>query len=573
MKILKGVSAASGLVKGVVCLYSTETESAVPHYTVPESEIEGEMSRLSDGFARARSDMSEMIEKAKAVFDKDAAEIFTAHLAMISDKDLFEKIAAVIRSKHANAEHAVNDVFQEFIDKYSVQKGHFRELVHDFVDTRNQLIGVLSSAGGGFSCPIGKDRAVVVAANRLTPSMVLRLNKEHVLGFVTEEGGMTSHATIIARSFGVPIIYGVNVTAEFDCGTPVIVDGSFGKVIIDPDEKTAAYYDKKLEAIRKRKNICEIKKSVSAKTKAGQRIKLKINLSTPEEVHIAEGYPHEGVGLLRTEFLFMERDDAPSDEEQYRMYKKILDSQKDFPVTVRLLDIAADKMPSYLRLPQGANTDMGLRGAIAVDVFPGIYISQIKALLRANENSNLRLLYPMVSDTEDLLTFKNIVKEAKGILKKERKDFNAAGIKEGIMVETPGAVMMLDELLPEVDFVNIGSNDLLQYTLAAARGNMMVENRYHILHPSLIKLVELIVRKAERAGKEACLCGEIASFEEYYPLLLEIGLKSFSVSASKFNDIKCAILHLSPGDGKPVVRDFYKLATKGDADKFFERFM
>ena len=403
--------------------------------------------------------------------------------------------------------------------------------------------------------------------------MVLSIEKGNALAFVTEEGGFTSHATIIARSYGVPIVFGVKVEDELECGLQAVVDGSGGKIIIAPDEETTKYYDLKMEKIKQKQLSCSIKKHSAAETKSGQRISLKLNITTPDELALASGMPHDGVGLLRTEFLFMGRDQAPTEDEQYDMYSKVFAEIKDKDITVRLLDISTDKVPPFLKLPEGMNADMELRGAMAVDTYPELYITQVKALLRANVWENMRLLFPMVSDRSDLSTFRDIVQEARTRLKKEKVNIYQGAIKEGIMIETPAAVMMAEDLSNNVDFINIGSNDLLAYTLAASRGSMVSEKRYHILHPALVKMLERIARAGKAANKEVCLCGEIASFEEYYPVLLEAGLESFSVSVSKFPDIKCQLMHVKKTSSKRAITGLYGTHSKQEADRYLSKYV
>jgi len=573
MKILKGISAASGMTKGMVCLYGAEEETRLPHYVIGEEHVSDEIARVDLAFEKAQKEMEHMIERAKELFDQEASEIFNAHLTILKDAELIKKIKDIIVSKKMNAEHVVSDVFGEYIQKYKTQKGHFEELAHDFVDTRDRLIKALGTGGGKFKCPIGERQAVVVAAKRLTPSMVLQIPREHVLAFVSEEGGLTGHATILARSYGVPIVFGVEVAKELDCGMITIVDGSHAKVIVDPDKKTLDYYDKKITNIKKKKQICEMEKGLPTKVSGGKKIKLKLNVSTPQELEIVKGFSHDGIGLLRTEFLFMKRDSPPTEKEQYDMYRHFIESSRGTSVTVRLLDIGMDKQPPYLNIPRDINIDMGLRGAIAVETFPELYITQAKALLRANTGSGLRVLYPMVSDLDDIKVFKSLFDEARKELKKERTGFNARGMQEGVMVETPGAVMMIRDMFREVDFVNVGSNDLLQYVLAASRGNRLVEKRYHIMHPALVRLMEIVIQAGKKAKKEVCLCGEIASFEEYYPLLLQLGFESFSVAASKFPDIKCELLHFSGAKKKKVLENYYKLKSNAEIEKYFEKFV
>lgn len=572
MKILKGTTVASGLVRGTVCLYTSETDTAIAHYEVPVAARDGEIARLDAALERSREEMRRMVTVAQAQFDKKAAEIFTAHLMILSDEGLRRRIVEMIAERGINAEHAVSDVFDDYIKRYKSAEGHFQELTHDFVDTRDRIIGAFSDQKGGFKCEVGMSKPVVVAAERLTPSMVLSIPKEHALAFIAKEGGYTSHATILARSFGVPVMFGIDVEHELECGMDVVVDAVAGKLIVAPDDEKAAAYEKRMRALAERRGVCEAARHLSARTRAGRRITLKANISTPPEMALLEGLPYDGIGLLRTEFLFMQRDHAPSEDEQFKLYRGILAAAAPRPVTVRLLDIGSDKLPAFLKLPPSVNADMELRGALAVETFPDLYLTQVKALLRANTAGNLRLLYPMASDHSDLATFRSIVSQARQELKRSGSAFNTAGLKEGVMIETPGAVMMADELLAEVDFANIGSNDLLQYTLAAARGNPLAEKRYHIMHPALVKLLSVAAAAGKRSGKEVCLCGEIASFEEFYPVLLQAGLEHFSVAVSRFADIKCRLMHLQAARRSRLLDEFYHTRSKDDADRYLARY-
>lgn len=572
MKTLKGIGASNGIARGVAYTYRTESESEIPHYPVLEDNAESEIARVQKAFEKSREEMRKMIEKSKSLFDPDAVNIFNAHLVILEDKELLGKILDLITLRLINAEHAVADAFDEYIEKYRSSKGHFKELVHDFIDTRDALLASFSDKRGGFECFVEEGRPIIVATKRLTPSMVLAIPKERVLAFISSEGGLTGHGTILARSYGVPVVLGIKVDEEISCGINVIVDGTSGKVIKDPDEKTLTYYDKRLEVYQSKRVICEIKKGDFAKTKKGMSVKLRLNISTPEEFSLLKGVPHDGIGLLRTEFLFIQKSFPPDEDIQVEVYKKFLDTSEGTSVAIRLLDIGADKVPPYLDIPKNQNIDMGLRGAVAAEKFSEIYITQLKALLRANAKNNLNILYPMVSDLNDLDTFRELLAEAKRQLKIDKLK-NIGAVKEGIMIETPAAVMMIGELLNKVDFVNIGSNDLLQYTLAGLRGDPLVEKRYHIFHPAIARLMEIIIKEAAKAGKEVCLCGEIASFPSFYPLFLKMGLRSFSVAVSKFDEIKCGLLDIDESAGEDILENYYKYYIREDIDRYFERFL
>ncbi|OGS28158.1 MAG: phosphoenolpyruvate--protein phosphotransferase [Elusimicrobia bacterium RIFOXYB2_FULL_48_7] len=580
MKIFKGITVSPGLVNGLACLYADEAEGNVAHYSISDEQVPNEILRLKQGFDKTRGTMQEMVKIASDTFDKKAEEIFNVHMAMLNDPGLLNKISKLVEEKKVNAEHAISDVIEQYINIYKTKQGHFQELAHDFADLRNRLIASFTGLSGHFECPEGEKHPVIVVAKRLTPYMVLNIPRENVLAFVTKEGGYTTHATILAQSLGVPMVFGIEIDGNFQCTDNLIVDGFTGRVISCPDEQTQKHYDEKIEKYNKRRQTCALKAHIPPKTKTDLRVKLKLNISVPEELEAIKDFNHDGIGLLRTEFLFLERENPPTEQEQYDMYKYVLEKAAGpnggKPVTVRLLDVGADKLPLFFNLPPQVNPDLEMKGARAVEAFHGVYLAQAKALLRAAVHSrggDLRVLYPMVSDMTDLATFRKLFSAAKKELRKEKVKFKA-NIPDGIMIETPAAAIMSDVLLKEAHFANIGSNDLLQYTLAASRGHPLVEKRYHILHPALIKLIEMAVKAGKMHNKEICLCGEIGSFEEFYPLFLKIGLRSFSVAALKFPHLKCDLMHMrvpKGAQGATLLKKAYAAKTKEAMDRLFRK--
>ncbi|MFH1380226.1 MAG: phosphoenolpyruvate--protein phosphotransferase [bacterium] len=563
MKTIQGVSASSGIAIGTICLYSTEHEGSIPHYLISLEQVENEVKRVSDALQKTESSVTAMIEKSKEASDTQAAGIFTAHLAIIKDPGILKKISDLIRTNLINAEHAVNDVFESYIEKYKKTKSHFAELAHDLIDIKNDLIESFGSAGGHFVCETGDRQAVIVASKTLVPSMIMDIPRENVLAFVTEEGGYTTHATILARSYGVPVVFGIPVDHLFTCGDRLIVDGSSGRLILNPDEETEKYYRFRIEKIKQRRLVCDSRKSLPSATKEGKKVKLKVNVSIPHEMTMLHDIYYDGIGLLRTEFLFQSHQ-PPSEEEQYLEYKKILEEAASREVVVRLLDVGPDKLPPYLHLPPQTNPDLGIRGARAVDFFYDIYLTQAKALLRAGTHGDLKILFPMVSDLHDFMSYENLLTNARNQLQMKKKTY-----KCGVMIETPSSALLAESFIQEVDFVNIGSNDLLQYTLAASRGNAFAEQRYHIMHPALIRLFQIIIAAGKKHNKEVCLCGEIASFEEYYPLFLSLGLRSFSVPAAKYEEIKCALSFLKSKPHDPIIKKLLQAKTKTQIDRIF----
>lgn len=568
MKILKGISANAGLAKGIAAVYSEEVEENIPHYIIGEDKIGKEINRLKEAYGKTKEAVEQMLKVSEEIFGKTGEDIFSTHSTILEDEALFEEIVSLIKKRLINAEHAVNDVFDSYQEKFKQKEFHFSEITHDIVDVRNRILSSFNGLSGRFECTIDERQPVIVVSRRLSPSMVLNIAKSDLLAFVTDEGGLTSHATILAQNFGVPIVFGIKAIESINCGDEIIVDASMGKVIVKPDKKTEKYYDRKIEKAEKRKQFCMIKEESPTRTRRGVRLKLKANISLQAETKLLRGLNYDGVGLLRSEFLFVNRHEAPTEEDWFKVYKNIAETAGEKSVNVRLLDISTDKMPTYLHLPPGESHDLGMRGARAIDVFYYLYLDQVKAILRSSVYGNVRLLYPMISDISDIESFRSIKKEAESTLRKEKKEYRK-DIEEGIMIETPAAALMSGILMKYVDFANIGSNDLLQYTLAAARGDQIIEKRYHILHPTLVRLMEIVVKETHKYKKEICLCGEIASFEEFYPLFLSIGINSFSVEASKLSDIKCNLLHLEK-PGKSYLDKFYKNLKKNDIEKFFK---
>ncbi len=568
MKTLKGITASPGIARGIACVYSEKGSSEIPHYSIGKDRVDGEIARLDEALAKAKDVMRDVISASKRLSDERASEIFNAHLMIMEDPVLYETIKGLIKERLINAEHAVSDAFEEYIKAYEGGEAHFAELAHDAEDIKNRILFSFSGLSAKFECPSGERRPVVVVAGRLTPSMVMSIPRENVLAFVTREGGLTTHATILARSYNVPVVFGIDIGEHINCGDRVIVDGALGKVFVGPDRRTDDNYSRRIEELRKRKEVCEVRKVEPSTTGKGLRIKLKANISLPGEIEFLRGMHYDGIGLLRTEFLFMDKEAPPDEEAQFKMYSHIGEEARGGEISLRLLDIGTDKMPGYMSLPPQDNPDMGIRGARALDYFYDIYLTQAKAALRASAGNSIRVLFPMVSDLGDIKAFKGLLSRTKAELKKEKKKCGR-GVKEGIMVETPSAALLAEQLFEHVDFANIGSNDLLQYAMAASRGNPSVEKRYHILHPALVKLIENVVRAGKKRGIEVCLCGEVASFERFYPFFLGIGLTSFSVAASKLDHIKCELLH-SKKKKRGAARRIYEAATIDDVDRILD---
>ncbi|CAK0779159.1 Phosphoenolpyruvate-protein phosphotransferase [Gammaproteobacteria bacterium] len=559
MKVLSGIPVSSGVAKGTVCLYVNNESDSIARHTLLDDQISLEINRLREGFEKTKSTILEVINASEKLKDNQTIEVFNTYIMILDDCGLIEKISDFIKNKKVNVERALHHIFSDYIALYENNNIRFKNLAHDLIDLESRILASFGEVPGHFKCATGENQAVVVVSQKLTPCMILTIPRENVLAFVTEEGGYTNNATILARSFNIPAIFGIDVKNNFKCADQVIIDGFSGKVFLFPDEKTENYYSRKIEQLR------TINQAIIPLTKVDVKMDLKLNINTPQELDIIKKFNHDGIGLLRTEFLFLKERQPPSEEEQFEKYRSIIEGLNGKSATIRLIDIGSDQMPLFFALPEPLHPDLGINAARAVENFYEIYLTQAKALLRAAKFGDLRILYPMISDCADISTFRSLVSEARRLLWHEKKD--AGQIKEGIMIETPAAAFLSKELLKEVDFANISSSDLLRHTLTASHGIPPVEKKYHILRQSLVKFLDIIVKAGKLYNKEICLCGEIGSFEEYYPLFIKLGLRNFSVPVARFPYLRCELMHLNISKSD-ILRKFYSIRTKADIDKF-----
>ncbi|MFH1282407.1 MAG: phosphoenolpyruvate-utilizing N-terminal domain-containing protein, partial [bacterium] len=323
MKVLKGISTSRGYARGTICLYSENSDNAAQHYGINDSQVDREIARFLEAKKLAIDSMNHTINQSEKILDSKSSDIFKSHLMILKDNSIQVKVINQIRTKLINAEHAVSDTFDEYFKQMSKSNMHFAELSHDIIDIRNRLITSFGVTTGKFDCALGDREAVIVATKRLTPSIILNIPKENVLAFVTEEGGFTTHATILANGYNVPVIFGIDVGKYLKCGDKAIVDGSMAKIFVSPDEKTILYYDAKIKNAASRKAVCTLRRNDPTTTGKGRRIILKANISTLGEVNLLNKLQHDGVGLLRTEFLFTNKSRPPSEDEQYRTYRMI----------------------------------------------------------------------------------------------------------------------------------------------------------------------------------------------------------------------------------------------------------
>ena len=533
----KGIAASKGYAIGTVVLKEND-ELIITDEKV--TDIQAEKERLQNALEQCKAQLTSIKEKALAEMGEEKAAVFDSHIMLLDDPEFTGAMEMEIESNNSNALKAVDSVAQTFLMIFeSMEDEYMRERAADIKDVANRI--KLNLAGKAMGLNIEATNTIVVAYD-LTPSDTAQLDRSKVVAFLTDIGGRTSHSAIMARTLEIPAIVGLNdITSSVKDGDFIIVDGVEGNVILHPDEATVKEYEAKRDAYEKEKE--ELKKliDVKVKTKSGKRIEVCGNIGKPEDVHKVIENGADGIGLFRTEFLYMDRDDMPTEEEQYEAYKYVLEKMEGKPVVIRTLDIGGDKKLTYLPMPEEMNPFLGYRAIRLCLDRKDIFKVQIRALLRASYYGNLKIMFPMISSLSEFEQAKSFVEECKAELLNEGQKVSDS-IEIGIMVEIPAAAVMADELAKHVDFFSIGTNGLIQYTLAADRMSEKVSYLYNPMHPAVLRLIKMTIEGAHSAGKWCGMCGEMAGDETAIATLVEYGLDEFSMSASSILGAKKIII-------------------------------
>ena len=534
----KGIAASKGYAIGKVFLQVNE-EIVITDEKI--SDIEGEKAKLQKALDDSRAQLEKIKEKALTEMGAEKAQVFEAHITLLDDPEFTGAMQMEIESNSTNSMKAVQSVTDMFVSIFdAMEDAYMRERAADIKDVSKRIISNLAGKGGD-AFAITEENTIVVAHD-LTPSDTAQLDRSKVVGFITDIGGRTSHAAIMARTLEIPAVLGLgDITTSVKTGDKVIVDGITGDVIINPSEEVIAEYTEKKAKFQAEQE--ELKKLIDVKTttKSGRRIEVCGNIGKPEDVlgFIANG--GDGVGLFRTEFLYMDRESAPTEEEQFESYKFVLEKMEGKQVVIRTLDIGGDKTLPYLPLPQEMNPFLGYRAIRLCLDKKEIFKVQLRALLRASVFGKLCVMFPMISGIQEFRQAKEVVEECKAELRAEGKEYSE-NIQWGIMVEIPAAAVMADELAKEVDFFSIGTNDLIQYTLAADRMSEKVSYLYNPMHPAVLRLIKMTIDGAHSQGKWVGMCGEMAGDETAIPTLVEYGLDEFSMSATSILPAKKIML-------------------------------
>ncbi|UJF16697.1 phosphoenolpyruvate--protein phosphotransferase [Jeotgalibaca sp. MA1X17-3] len=524
-----GIAASDGIAIGKAYLL-TEPDLSFEKKSV--SDIEGEINRFNDSLEISKTEIQAIRDRVAETVGDEEAQVFDAHIMVLSDPELIDSIKTNITTNEVNAEQALMEVTGMFVNMFESMEDnpYMQERAADIRDVTERVLSHL--LGVKIPNPSSIQEEVVIVAKDLTPSDTAQLNRDFVKGFVTDIGGRTSHSAIMARSLEIPAVVGTKtVTEGISDGDMVIIDGLGGNIIINPDEETLASYDEKRTKFEQQKEEWKLLKNAETVTKDGKHIELAANIGTPKDLVGVIENGAEAVGLYRTEFLYMDSADFPTEEEQFNAYKEVLEGMDGKPVVVRTMDIGGDKELPYLKLPEEMNPFLGYRAIRICLAEPEMFRTQLRALLRASVFGKLRIMFPMIATLNEFREAKKILEEEKAKLIQENIAVSEE-IEVGIMVEIPAAAVLAHQFAKEVDFFSIGTNDLIQYTMAADRMNQQVSYLYQPYNPSILTLIKHVIDSSHAEGKWTGMCGEMAGDQTAVPLLVGLGLDEFSMSAS-----------------------------------------
>lgn len=546
---VSGIAASDGIAQAKAYLL-IEPDLTVEKTSVTDTAAEKD--RLTKAIDESKEQLGKIRSIAAEALGEEEAQVFDAHVMVLSDPDLIDQTHAVIDNDKVNAEFAFKQVTDTFVAMFEGMEdnAYMQERAADIKDVRKRVLARLLNVT--LPSPATIDEEVIIIAEDLTPSDTAQLNKKYVKAFVTDIGGRTSHSAIMARSLEIPAIVGTkNITELVKEEDYLIVDGMEGEVIINPSEEDISSFNKKAEEFAQLKAEWDRLKDESSLTKDGKHVELAANIGTPKDLEGVNNNGGEAIGLYRTEFLYMDSAELPSEDEQFDAYKKVLEGMGDKPVVVRTMDIGGDKELPYLELPEEMNPFLGYR-AIRVSLDQdSVFRTQLRALLRASVHGTLRIMFPMIATLPEFRAAKAILEEEKAKLIEEGTEVSDS-IEVGIMIEIPAAAVLADQFAKEVDFFSIGTNDLIQYTMAADRMNERVSYLYQPYNPSILRLIKGVIDAAHSEGKWAGMCGEMAGDQIAVPLLVGLGLDEFSMSATSILKTRSLLRKLDTAEMKEL---------------------
>ncbi|WP_435925000.1 phosphoenolpyruvate--protein phosphotransferase [Paenibacillus sp. DYY-L-2] len=571
--MIQGIGAAAGVAIGKAFVLPA-WEWDVPDRRMEKVDLAKEFERLYEGIRTSKTEIEFMKNEIKETVGVEESSIFDAHIAILEDPVFMSEIQGVIERQYKAAEVAVKEAIDHFVTMFDLLDDEYmKERALDIKDVGNRLLKHLLGTPE-ITLPADTQPYILVA-KELSPSQLVHLNPDNVLGMVTMAGGKTSHSAIMARAIGIPLVSGLEeqkLDRPIQTGDLLIIDGDEGLIYLEPERHLVDKYAEIAEMQRRRKEQLQLLASVEAVTKDGYRIRLAGNISSVKDLELAVKYGAEGVGLFRTEFLYMDRPTFPTEDEQFEVYRQVVEKAGGHSVTIRTLDIGGDKQLEYFSLPDEENPVLGYRGIrISLDANE-LFKTQLTAILRASHYGHVKILFPMVSSLGEIRQAKRMLEEAKQELRERGIPFSNA-VESGIMIEVPAAAAISDLLAKEVDFFSIGTNDLVQYVLAVDRMNEKIAHMYNPYHPAVLRLLRQTVSAAKDAGIPVSVCGELAGDERALPIWLHLGVTNLSMSPQALLRVKHRVLNTSEAEGQEEGKRCYGLTSSEEIEAELTRFL
>jgi len=556
--ILRGINASPGICIGKAYLVDKEGVEVVEKYYIKRKKLQKEIKRFKSAVKKAKDEIHAIIDNRPEKLKRDY--ILETHLALLKDKMLYGKTIKTIEKEGVNAEWALkkvvsnlNAIFQNMADSYLKERA--LDVVHVSESIMRNLVGAKSENIAAI------DKRVILVAQDLSPADTSQINLERIRGFITDRGGKTSHTGIMAQALQIPAVVGLeNATTEIKSEDLIIVDGNAGTVIVHPSEQSLVAYEERKIQYEEYKAIITRESHIRVETTDGVPLEVMANIELPEEVVAVINYGGDGIGLYRTEFQYMNRPEFPSEEELFDRYKNVVEVMAPMPVTIRTLDINGDKAVANPSGYDEANPALGLRAIRYCLKKPDVFKTQLRAILRAAAFGNVRILFPMISAYFEICEARKLLEEAADTLEKEGLPYNPE-IDIGIMIEVPSAAVVADLLADKADFFSIGTNDLIQYSLAIDRGNRHVAHLYQPLDPAIIRMIKQVADVAREKAVKVFMCGEMAATPHHIPLLLGMGIDELSMNPQSIPQIKRVIRALSVNDARSFIQDALKMKT------------
>ncbi len=566
--IFNGTGASPGIALGKA-LVVEHSELVIEKKTIEDVEVE--VAKLQEAVAISKEELIKVKEKALVELGEHEAQIFESHLLVLEDPELLDSSIAKIREEKVNAAFALNEIKEMFVAMFeSMDNEYMRERAADIKDVTNRILRhILNVKVVDLA---GLNEEVVLIAHDLTPSDTATMNKKMVLGFLTDIGGRTSHTAIMARTLEIAAVVGLTTaTTEIKDGDYIVFNGDTGEVIVNPDEETKAKYAKLKKEYEEYKESLKLLKGQATVTTDGRHVELAGNIGSPNDVEGLINNDAEGVGLYRTEFLYMDKEDQfPTEEEQYEAYKAVLEGMNGKPIVIRTLDIGGDKELPYFHMDPEMNPFLGYRAIRLCLDRTDIFKTQLRALYRASVHGKLRIMFPMISSLEELLAAKEIIKEVLAEMDAEGIAYSN-DVEVGMMIEIPSAAMISDILAKHVDFFSIGTNDLIQYTCAVDRMNQKISHLYNQFNPAVLRLIKMVIDAAHKEGKWVGMCGESAGDQRMIPILLGFGLDEFSMSPISILPARKLITSLSHADMQKFADEILTMGTAKEIKEYVDK--